>query len=68
MVIDKWRIENFNGLTAQKTWLSLNDIEKQSSKNEIRARLSEKNQDKFLKLCSDNEAVLELARNIRTRI
>lgn len=64
MVIDKWRIENFKGLTAQKTWLSLNDIEKQSSKNEIRARLNIKNQDKFLKLCSDNETVLEVARNL----
>ena len=64
MVIDSWQTENFKGLAGQKPWLSLNDFEKQSSKNEIRARLSEKNKDKFLKLCSDNEALLKLARNL----
>lgn len=64
MVIDSWQTENFKGLAGQKPWLSLNDFEKQSSKNEIRARLSEKNKDKFLKLCSDSESVLEVARNL----
>ncbi len=68
MVIEEARDFFFKGLTPNKTWNSLNDIEKQAAKNAISKKLSNRNKSLFISLTSESEILFKVSRDIALHV
>lgn len=68
MVVEYARNFFFKGLTPNKEWNSLNDIEKQAAKNAITNNLSNKNKNLFISLTSESEMLFKVSRDIALHV